>query len=284
MTGFRKSVLSGAMLRRLVKECLAVVGAVAIAVTIAAGAFPQEVAEHWPFVIGATGVALLVAIVRAWPKRTFTISFAHPATTMTVKVGDLFEEKGHLIVGFSDTFDTEIGKLISPASIQGQFLTRIYQGDRTRLDEALEHALPGHEAAIVVKKAAGKTWKYPLGTTATLAGEGRKYFCCGYSSLDSATYKAESDVDTIWNALSHVWDAIRIHGELRPVAMPVIGSSLARVTGGTCATLIRLILLSYFVHSRSQPISREFTLVISDKDLHGVNLVEIEDFARTLNC
>jgi hypothetical protein len=47
-------------------------------------------------------VSTVVGTFNAWPKRRFSIAFTHPATTITIKVGDVLDESGHLVIGFSD--------------------------------------------------------------------------------------------------------------------------------------------------------------------------------------
>ena len=285
MTGYWRTAFSKAALVRFCREAAVVLGVFAAIVGIFAVAYPRWFEENnWHVLVWIAGLVVLAAIVRAWPRHRFSVRFDHPATTITVKVGDLFAEKGHIVLGFSDTFDTEIGDLISGDSIQGQFLTRMYRGDRDRLDRELTAALNGHSSSMDRSKAKGKQHRYPMGTTVTLDGEGRRFICCAYSRLRADNYMAESDIDTIWASLGSLWQEIRVRGEQRPVAVPIIGSFLARVGGSTCTLLVRLILLSYFVHSRVKPIASELVLVVSEKDLEKVNLVDLENFTRTLNC
>jgi len=279
-----KSLFSKAMVYKFFREFLATLGVLALLLGVLAVAYPAELAVGQDLVLTVLGVSVAVALLRAWPRRKVTIAFAHPETTITIKVGDLFDEKSHLVIGFSDTFDTELGDLISADSVQGQFLSRQYRGNTEKLDQDLAAALGSRSFVLDDKKAKGKQKRYPAGTTSTLSGEGRLFVCSAYSTLRPDTYMAESNIDQIWLSLGNIWEELRVKGEQRPVAMPVVGSHLARVGGSTCATLIRLILLSYFVHSRVTPISRHFTLVIAEKDLDRVNLVDIAEFARNLHC
>jgi hypothetical protein len=69
--------------------------------------------------------------------------FTVPGTTVTLIVGDLFDQEGNLVIGMNDTFDTEIPVLIKPGTVQGQLLQRQYSGDRNRLDRDLDKALNG---------------------------------------------------------------------------------------------------------------------------------------------
>jgi len=281
--GYRHSLLSRAAALRFGKELLLSLAVLGTLFEVGAAAYPAGFAG-WERLGELAVLVIVVAAYRASPRKDFSVSFTHPATTIRVKVGDLLAEAGHLVIGFSDTFDTELGEVISAESLQGQFLSKTYRGDRERLDRELAAALRPHEGQVDTTKTKGKNRRYPLGTTVSLSGEGRRFVCCAYTRLRSDNYVAESDIDVIWNSLGAVWKELRTRGEQGPVAIPIVGSFLARVGGGSCAVLVRLILLSYFVHSRITPISQQLTLVIAEPDLTKVNLVEIEDFVRTLNC
>jgi Domain of unknown function (DUF6430) len=85
-----------------------------------------------PGIIGAGTVVLCLgwAAWRNKPIREVFHYFQHPAITLRILAEDLFEQQAHLVVGFSDTFDTALtgARLISPASVQGQLLQRLYSG------------------------------------------------------------------------------------------------------------------------------------------------------------
>lgn len=93
--------------------------------------------------------------------------------TLSIVVGDLFAHDNHLAVGFSDTFDTSVAddRIIHSASVQGQLLHRIYDGNQQRLDEELAAALaamPPVRTESRADKPYGKLARYPIGTVAVL--------------------------------------------------------------------------------------------------------------------
>jgi hypothetical protein len=75
---------------------------------------------------------------------------------------------------------------------------------------------------------------------------------------------------------------VRVHGGLDPVAVPVIGSELARVGSLDRTSLIKMIALSFAASSREEIVSRQLTIVVHPKDRQTVNLVDVEKFLRTL--
>jgi hypothetical protein len=63
-----------------------------------------------------------------------------------------------------------------------------------------------------------------------------------------------------------------------PVIMPVIGSDLARVNGVSHSSLVKLIVLSFIINSRIEPISKELAIHIHPSNKHKVDMNEIENF------
>jgi hypothetical protein len=208
-----------------------------------------------------------------------------PDTEISIVVGDLFEQDGHIVIGMSDTFDTETPDIISLQSIQGQFLTRVYQSDLERLDNELDSALQGK---TLVKpearndKLKGKLNRYPIGTIAVLGLAQRYYFCVAYSKMSNSNV-AQSSVSDLWLSLSNVWDVIRAKGQRQPVSIPIVGSELARVSNQVSrADLARLIILSFLTASRERVVTNELRIIVFPKDAERLDLRELADFLTSL--
>jgi len=258
-------------------------------------ALVQFVGQLYPYTLRAPGLISLaaVAVCVAWavwrnrPVKEIAHRFYHPATAVRVCVGDLFEQDAHLVVGFSDTFDTALAgpRVISPVSMQGQLLERVYGGDAATLDRELVAALHGRQPILMERrgsKPVGKLKRYPIGTVAVLGTKSRLLFAVAYSSMGSDG-TASSSADLLWRGLNGLWDAVYSHAERGPVAMPLIGSGLARVDSLDREALIRLILLSYLAASRSRVVSRELRIVVRPVDAAAVNLRELRAFLRSLD-
>lgn len=279
---YKKSIISQRMLRHVFVNFLAIAGVFSVLLQILQVNFPDSFDYGWAGVAGIIVAALLIAFIRSFPKKSFSVAFAHPDTKVSVRVGDIFEQDDHLVIGFCDTFDTEIGDIISASSMQGQFLAKIYENNRERLDTDLATALTGETCDTDPTKTRGKNVRYGIGTTAVLNGQARKFFCCAYSKM-GVDLKATSDIQNIWLSLQCLWNKIRVTGEQKSVAFPVIGTSLSRVGGVSYSIPIKLILLSYIINSRIEPIAKELKIMIRAGDMEKVNLLEIEDFVKSLD-
>jgi hypothetical protein len=222
--------------------------------------------------------SIIIAIIRRFPRLTVSHSLSSPDSTLEIKVGDLFDETGHLVIGTNDVFDSELGDVIKASSVQGQFLTRIYDGGCAKFDADIEQALAAlaaqrHEDSLKIQ---GKRWRYPLGTTIVLGSLPSRYFLVAYGYMGN-NLQCNSDADTIQHSLSCLWNEIRLKGQGSPVAIPVIGSDLAR-TNIPRMMAVKMIILSFIVASKEKFIADKLTVVIHPKDIASVNLYALQEF------
>ncbi|SDT15899.1 macro domain-containing protein [Actinoplanes derwentensis] len=209
-----------------------------------------------------------------------------PEVTVTFRVGDLFDEDAHLVVGFTDTFDTSVtgDRIINSASVQGQLLTRLFDGDQRRLDRELAQALARHTPTGSERRDAkrlGKLVRYPLGTVAVLGAPDRHVFATAYSRMGNDLVP-QSGVDDLWRSLSALWDAVYERGQRAPLAMPVVGSGAARIDQLSPQSLLKLVLISFVARSRQSLICRELRIVVHPGDLGAIDLPEIRRFLKGL--
>ena len=244
-----------------------------------AGIFlPEWLNWGWRGYIGLTLFSLLCTIALNLPRKSVCRSLSSPDSTVEIKVGDLFDEPGHLVIGANDVFDTEPGEVIKPSSVQGQFLTRMYHGDHRRLDTDIDVALEPLKAERKREsgRKKGKFWRYPIGTTLVLGLPDRRYFLNAYGYMGN-DLKVESTADDIWRSLSCLWEQVRLKGHGLEVAIPVIGSDLAR-TNLPRMTLTKLIVISFIAASKKDFVTEKLTVVIHPKDLDSVDLYALKDF------
>lgn len=247
-----------------------------------AGLFlPEWLNWGWWGYVGLVSFSLLCAVTLNRPRTSVSRSLSSPDSAIKIKIGDLFNEPGHLVIGANDVFDTELGEVTKPSSVQGQFLTRVYHGDHRRLDAEIDAALEPLKAdrKREPNKRKGKFWRYPLGTTLVLGSPDKRYFLNAYGYM-SNDLRVKSTADDIWYSLSCLWEQVRLKGHGMGVAMPVIGSDLAR-TNLPRMTLTKLIIISFIAASKKDFVSKDLTVVIHPKDLESVDLYALEDFLES---
>ncbi|MEU7882984.1 macro domain-containing protein [Microbispora bryophytorum] len=206
---------------------------------------------------------------------------------ISVCAGDLFDQNdAHLVVGFSDTFETntENDFLVSRASVQGQLLHRLYGGDHRALDRELRKALrnaPGTVESRAVKRY-GKLTRRPIGTVAVLHQGGRRIFAVAYSRVGADGVRAQSSVKDMRHSLDQLWLAVRAEGQHRPVAMPVVGSGLARIYELDREGLIELAVGSFLEHARRGRLADELRIVVPQAELPRIDMGRVDELIRRL--
>lgn len=196
--------------------------------------------------------------------------------------GDLFEQTDcNLVVGFTDTFDTETDQdiVISRDSVQSQLVDRVFGGRRRLLDEKLKTGLRAVKAVgteTARAKPRGRRVRYPVGTTIAVPVEGRRIFAVAYSRLGNDLVARSGDED-LRSGLDNLWASVAVHGLFRPVAVPLIGSGLARVTDLDRSQLVALIVDSFMAACRRYPaLTPELRIVVRPEDLASTDLSPVE--------
>lgn len=288
MTGHQLRTLFGTRLGLSTagRACAVQFGLLSGAVQLYLTFWPDSSLPRAAAFLTVVGLSAVGGVLRSWPRTWATHEFLHPGFRVTIEVGDLFEQPGHLVIGSNDVFDTDTQDdlLIVHGSVQGQFLHRVYAGETARLDDELGTALAGTPPVRVEErtaKRAGKLARYPLGTVAVLGSPGKRYFLSAYGTMRN-DLTVDSGPDQIWNSLGELWHAIHLHARREAVAMPVIGSGLARIDSMDHASLVKLILLSFVTTSRRSVVCKELTIVVLPEDYERVDMLELAAFLRTL--
>jgi Domain of unknown function (DUF6430) len=268
-------------LTRLVKESLVAFGFFAALAGVVAALFPDALDDRgavWVVVIAALSIGF--GLWRSWP-RPIERSYTKPNTAIRLVRGDLFEEPGHVVVGACDTFDTQVPNVISPRSVQGQALQRLYGGDLSRLDGDLDAALKDETPIATVQKE-GKTDRYRLGTVAALPQGPRMILFLAYTEMNDRN-EARGTSDGIWRSMLSLWEAVSHHCNGEAVAIPVLGGGQARISQILPAQdSIRFIAFSFMLASRREKVCDELRIVVRPGDYEKLNRLELQAFLDSL--
>jgi transcriptional regulator with XRE-family HTH domain len=209
-----------------------------------------------------------------------------PDVTISILAGDLLDQKTHLAVGFSDTFDTSIedDRIIHSSSLQGQLLKRLFDGDQDRLDEQLATALAAFSPVTIEArsdKPYGKLARYPLGTTAVLGEPRRLIFATAYGHMGNDLV-TRAPLEGLWFCFNQLWEAVYRYGQRGALSIPIMGAGLARVDFLDRGNLLRLILLSFVAYSRRQLICHELQIIITYGEARRIDVASLSEFLRSL--
>lgn len=229
--------------------------------------------------LGLAAVSLVAAVIWAWPRNSLTRKLPVSDTKIVIGVGNLLEQQGNIIIGSNDVFDTELGEVISPSSIQGQFQLKFFP-QREVLDQAVSQALAGIIPKPDGQKARGKNDRYPIGTVAMVEARGSRYFLVAYCRMRN-DLRVESDICKLSASLNECWESIRVRGQHEPIHMAIVGSSLARI-GLSRALLLQFIVLSFLDAERKESLTRQLSIHIHEKDAECIDFVDLEEWLAGL--
>jgi hypothetical protein len=213
--------------------------------------------------------------------------FPELRTSLVIIRGDLFEQRdANLVVGFTDTFDVDTREdlLISRASVQGQLLERRYGGDIAALDRELRRSLRSVAPAgreTVQAKPRGKRIRYPIGTVLAMPLDGRRVFAAAYSHLGNDLV-ARSRPQDLATTLDRVWGSAAQFGQLAPIAIPMVGSGLSRITELGPEQLISMIVESFLRGCRQyRMVTAQLRIVLRPPDLERIDMPRVaKEIAR----
>lgn len=227
-------------------------------------------------------LSIIVAMAWNWPRAIVKHRFSHNDVTIRIVKGDVLKADNNIVIGFCDTFDTQIGKIIKANSLQGQFQSQVFNGDAAALDECLGDLL-AEELKFAIHdpdKLHGKKLRFPVGTVLTLT-HGKRYFLLVYSIMGNDLACIPTTPENVTNALYSLWAKVRCNGQHDPVSIPVIASDAAR-SGLSRAVLIKLILLTFYTAHEANPITKALDIYVHPNDIEHVDFNAIETFITSI--
>jgi len=227
----------------------------------------------WGF-ISINILSLVTTPLIFWPKKAFSVSLPDSSTRIAISISDILEQKGSIVIGTSDTFDTELGEIISPNSLQGQFLTRVYQSDRETLDRDISDALENVEATSDQTKTYGKTDRYPIGTVACVQRNSSRFFLLAFNKMLADKKRVQTDIRNLWMCLYQCWNVIREKGHHNDIHIPVLATKFGR-SGLSFNLIIQLIITSFVIALREEGIAPSLTVHLNKDDAKEVDFIAL---------
>ena len=203
--------------------------------------------------------------------------------TIRLVIGDLFDQKASVVVGMTTTFDTLVPDVISPTSVQGVLLEKVYGGSCARLDADLDKLLEALPSVGTIEKQ-GKQVLYPLGTVVTLSAPGSiRYYCAAYTTMD-AQNRATGSIRGLLDALDNCWEAADRHGNGAPICVPLIGQGQFRVPELTAEVAVRLIAFSFLLRTRHARFASELRIVVHPDERDKIDAAEFQAFLTSVGA
>lgn len=198
---------------------------------------------------------------------------------LTIKEGDLFEQKGVICIPFNEFFDTHVGDgVVEKSSLHGLFINKYY-GDRVKeLDSRIRKLLPDEFLDECKRRVDGCPKKrYELGTCVDIREGENTYVLFALSHFDKddkANISRSEYAQVIEKLMEHL---SKIVGN-KPVYMPLIGAGLARINRTPQRILVHLVDILDFEDRYSIP--GGVNILIKSLNSVKVNLNTIEDVVK----
>ncbi|WP_144475476.1 macro domain-containing protein [Cytobacillus oceanisediminis] len=276
--GFKKKV--SFFNRSLLKDWLTVLSPISVLVTCISIAIsiPDEYKFSTFMIILFVFASIYVYLwVRAnlLVERKLTIN----NSTVTIKVGDVFEESGLKVVAFNEYFDTQVdNKIISETTLNGIYLKTKIQ-DIEALDRSIEQDEHLNSDGIKVgfneTRSQGKKERYKLGTIFCHDD----YLLTAFSKFDREN-RAYLHMNDYINFLLNFWNEVDIVYNGKSIVIPLLGSGLTRFKNYEMITdqeLLELLIWSFKVSKIKFTYPSMVSIIIHESKKDKVNFYKIKE-------
>ena len=221
-------------MRKFFNHFFVAIGAFASVVTMISFFFSIKWNEHPILTWIVIGIILIVclcyAIAQVRRQKQIKIRISENFQ-LSVNEGNLFDQKGVIVIPVNDYFDTHIGDgIIDPKSVHGQFIENLFKDRIKELDDKITGSLmaQGLHGAEVAQRVNGKNIKFSLGDCADVMDGGNRYVCVVTTEFDGDNI-ARLSRDKLSTVVSGLFRHLELVAGRDRVSMPVIGAGNARL-------------------------------------------------------
>lgn len=223
-------------------------------------------------------VVLIVICFRLkWQSLSFTCFLEDTDTRISLQVGNIFYQKGALVIPTNSTFDTTMdNEFISIHSVQGQYQQKYYLNNLSHLNNELQNALVDYPHIVVNDGRTTNTNRYSIGTTCkisnTVKGKVQHAYFLAVADINKFGKPENVTLENLTQALVYFWQQLNQFGHLETILMPIIGTGRAGIKNASRDQIIREIIFSFTVAAREMKVTENLVICISPKDFAQKNL------------
>lgn len=213
-------------------------------------------------------ISCLISILIRRPIKSFLIKFPNQDTSIEVRIADLFEVSGAVMISTNTNFESDVaGGKIAVDSLQGQLTSRYFTGNQNELIEKMQ---------VELKKISGSL-PYQIGTTISVNTHGKTFYLTAMSELNTKG-NAHTTLGKVELALNGLWKHVREEGELQELVVPAVGTGRGRLKDSR-KKMIAVIAESFMEASEQDKFTDKLVIVIRPEDAKkfAVNLYDIKD-------
>ena len=261
--------------KSIVSMIFALIGAAFTIAEILNNVFGNPIGFHIMRTYATEGLLLsfIICIVLNWQPLRYSCFLENADTKITLRVCDIFTQKGALVIPTNTTFDTTMdNEFISIRSVQGQYQEKHYRNALSNLDRDLSHSLQETPFTSLNDGRKTKIKRYPIGTTAKVSrGVQHDYFL---AIADINKYGKPENVvfENITSALVSFWQHLNEFGHIETIRMPIIGTGRAGLKDASRDKIIQEIVFSFILAAREMKVTEHLVICIHPTDFAHKNL------------
>lgn len=269
--------------KRLLKNYFALLSAISVILSFILIAV--EIPDEDRLCVGIIFLILLLIIyILMWvmANRLTSINININNSTVSIKSGNIFEEKGLKVIPFNEYFDTCVdNKIIAENTLNGMYLNTVVK-DIDELDLSIENdeILKEKRIQIVDDRRHGKKRQYKLGSIY----QNDTYLLTAFSKFDESN-KAYLNMNDYMNFLLNFWNEIDTIYAGRTVVIPLLGSGITRFKEYNMISeqeLLELLLWSFKVSKIKFIYPSHVSIVIHEAKMDKVNFYKLRSVENGL--
>lgn len=239
-----------------------------------------DIPTNYKTTLGWMFIGLLLIIyffIWVWSNNLNKIDINIEGSDVTIKVGDIFSEKGLKAIAFNEYFDTIVdNKVISEHSLNGIFIKNHICEPVSELDKYI-YNYPFDEVEVIdndAERAIGKKVRYQIGSTCVY----KDFLLTAFTKFDKSN-KATLTMPEYLEFLINFWDKVNnVYGQ-QNVAAPIFGSGITRIQGHKTISdedLLKIMLWTFRISEMRFKYPAKLTIVIHKSKIDKINLLEIK--------
>ncbi|AUG52223.1 macro domain-containing protein [Thalassospira marina] len=222
-------------------------------------------------------LVVIYILIWIWANALSKIDIKVEGSDVTIKVGDIFQQKGLKAIAFNEYFDTQVdNKIIAEKSLNGIFINNYLNVSVSALDDHIRKYEFEDDELIERKsdRVLGKVDRYQIGTIC-IYGE---YLLTAFSKFDENN-KALLTMPEYLEFLINFWDKVNNVYAQKDVSTPIFGSGITRIKGHKSISdedLLKIMLWTFRISEMRFKYPARLTIVIHKDKINQINLLDIK--------
>lgn len=269
---------------RIITDIFAVGGVLVMVAEAASEVFKyQGLFDFYRSYVWWIAAAVIIGcIYKNWDRLEFKVKITDsPDITITLKVCDVLNNEGAVVIPTNSTFDTIMtDEFISEGSIQGQYQIKWFKNRTLELDKKLDEGLAGKSFIELKDGRKHKKKRYQIGTVSRVSEKGKRAYFLVDSDIDPQGHPIDVDATDVSQALNNLWYDLSRNGNCEPYSIPLIGTGKARAKDVSRNEVVQQIILSFLAASKEHKITENLTVCIHPGDYEKIDWDGLCEFLK----